>query len=150
MKALLQRVTEASVTVEGQVIGKIGHGLVILLGVAADDSEKDADYLVDKITNLRIFSDDESKFNLSAVNVKAEMLVISQFTLLADTQKGRRPSFTHAAPPDKAIPLYEYFTGRLKEAGFTVATGSFGAHMHVSLNNDGPVTIYIDSRDKLA
>jgi D-tyrosyl-tRNA(Tyr) deacylase len=150
MKALIQRVSQASVTVDSQVIGRIGQGLVILLGVAADDTEKDADYLADKIANLRIFSDAESKFNLSALDVKAEMLVVSQFTLLADTRKGRRPSFTQAAPPEKAIPLYEYFTGRLKESGFAVATGSFGTHMHVSLNNDGPVTIYIDSRDKLA
>ena len=149
MRALIQRVSQASVIVENRVIGKIGQGLVILLGVASDDSEKDADYLADKIANLRIFSDAESKFNLSAIHVQAEMLVISQFTLLADTLKGRRPSFTQAAPPEKAMPLYEYFTGRLRDQGFTVATGSFGAHMHVSLTNDGPVTIYLDSRDKL-
>jgi D-tyrosyl-tRNA(Tyr) deacylase len=149
MRALLQRVTDASVTIEGEITDRIGQGLVVLLGVAIDDREKDADYLADKIANLRIFSDADSKFNLSALDVKAEMLVISQFTLLADTKNGRRPSFTLAAPPDKAVSLYEYFVGKLKYYGFVVATGKFGAHMHISLNNDGPVTIYIDSRDKL-
>ena len=149
MRALLQRVSEASVKIEDRVIGRIGQGAVVLLGVAIYDTEKDADYLADKIANLRIFNDSESKFNLSALDVKAEILVVSQFTLLADTKKGRRPSFTMAAPPDSAVPLYEYFVGKLMEYGFTVATGKFGAHMHISLNNDGPVTIYMDSRDKL-
>jgi D-tyrosyl-tRNA(Tyr) deacylase len=149
MRALLQRVTEAYVTIEGEITGRIGQGLVVLLGIATDDAEKDADYLADKIANLRIFSDADSKFNLSAIDVKAEMLVISQFTLFADTKKGRRPSFSSAASPDKAVPLYEYFVGKLKDDGFVVATGKFGAHMYISLNNDGPVTIHIDSRDKL-
>ena len=108
MKALIQRVTGASVTVDGKVVGEIGAGLVVLLGVAAGDEEKDADYLVDKIVNMRIFSDAEGKFNLSALDIKAGLLVISQFTLLADTRKGRRPSFTLAAPPEKAESLYIY------------------------------------------
>jgi D-tyrosyl-tRNA(Tyr) deacylase len=149
MRALLQRVSGASVTIGSEITGRIGQGLVVLLGVATDDAEKDADYLADKIANLRIFNDADNKFNLSATDVRAEMLVVSQFTLFADTKKGRRPSFTSAAPPDKAVPLYEYFVGKLKCYGFVVATGKFGAHMHISLSNDGPVTIYMDSRDKL-
>ena len=150
MKALLQRVTEATVTVDGKELGGIGPGFVVLLGVAADDSEKDADYLADKIVNLRVFSDDESKFNLSALQVKAGLLVISQFTLLADTRKGRRPSFTSAALPDRAEALYNYFINKVSESGLKVETGSFGAHMLVKILNDGPVTIMLDSKDKLA
>ncbi len=150
MKALLQRVTASSVTVDSEVMGQIGQGFLILLGVAVDDSEKDADYLAEKIINLRIFSDDNSKFNLSALQIKAELLVISQFTLLADTRKGRRPSFTMAAPPEVAETLYKYFIGRLSETGLKVQTGIFGAHMLVSITNDGPVTIMLDSKDKLS
>ena len=150
MKALLQRVSSASVTVEGRVIGQIGQGFLILLGVAGDDSEKDADYLAEKVVNLRIFSDDNSKFNLSALQIRAGLLVISQFTLMADTGKGRRPSFTAAAPPEQAETLYRYFIRRISETGLNVETGIFGAHMLVSIVNDGPVTIMLDSKDKLA
>jgi D-tyrosyl-tRNA(Tyr) deacylase len=150
LKALLQRVTGAEVTVDGRVTGRIGQGFVILLGVGGDDGEKDADYLADKAVNLRVFSDDNSKFNLSALQIKAELLVISQFTLLADTSRGRRPSFTEAAPPEIAEELYNYFIGRVSETGLKVQTGVFGAHMLVSLVNDGPVTIMLDSKDKLA
>ncbi len=150
MKALLQRVTGAEVTVDGRVTGRIGQGFVILLGVGGDDGEKDADYLADKMVNLRVFSDDNSKFNLSALLIKAELLVISQFTLLADTSRGRRPSFTEAAPPEMAEKLYNYFIRRASETGLKVQTGVFGAHMLVNIVNDGPVTIMLDSKDKLA
>lgn len=150
MKALLQRVISAAVTVEGRVTGQIGQGFLILLGVAVDDSEKDADYLAEKVVNLRIFSDDNSKFNLSALQIGAGLLVISQFTLMADTRKGRRPSFTAAAPPELAETLYKYFVRRISETGLKVETGIFGAHMLVSIVNDGPVTIMLDSKDKLA
>jgi len=147
MKALLQRVAKSSVTVEGRPVGSIAGGLVVLLGVADGDCEKDAEYLADKIVNLRIFSDDRSKFNLSTLNVTGELLVISQFTLLADTRKGRRPGFSAAAPPEKAETLYNYFVKRLKQTGLKVETGEFGAHMMVEIANDGPVTIMLDSAD---
>jgi len=150
MRALLQRVIKSSVTVEGKVVGDIARGLVVLLGVADEDCENDAEYLADKIANLRIFSDDQSKFNLSILNVHGELLVISQFTLLADTRKGRRPSFTSAAPPEKAETLYNYFIMRLKQIGLKVETGEFGAHMVVEILNDGPVTIMLDSVDRAA
>jgi D-tyrosyl-tRNA(Tyr) deacylase len=149
LKALLQRVTGASVTVEGKVAGQIGPGFLILLGVAGDDSGKDADYLAEKIVNLRVFSDDNSKFNLSALQIKAGLLVISQFTLMADAGRGRRPSFSLAAPPGMAETLYNYFIRRVCETGLKVQTGVFGAHMLVSLVNDGPVTIMLDSKDRL-
>jgi D-tyrosyl-tRNA(Tyr) deacylase len=149
LKALLQRVTSAAVSVDGKVAGQIGQGFLILLGVAGDDSEKDADYLTEKVVNLRVFSDDNSKFNLSALQVSAGLLVISQFTLMADVRKGRRPSFTLAAPPDMAETLYNYFVRRISETGLNVQTGIFGAHMLVSIVNDGPVTIMLDSKDKL-
>jgi len=149
LKALLQRVTGAAVTVDDKVAGQIRQGFLILLGVAGDDSEKDADYLVEKVVNLRVFSDDNSKFNLSALQVGAGLLVISQFTLMADVRKGRRPSFTLAAPPDMAEKLYNYFVRRISETGLKVQTGIFGAHMLVSIVNDGPVTIMLDSKDKL-
>ncbi len=147
MKALLQRVKEASVSVGGEVVGRISRGMVVLVGIAAGDEESDADYLVEKIINLRIFSDDDNKFNLSLLQVKGELLVISQFTLLADARKGRRPSFTDAATPDVAKGYYEYFVKRLKESGLKVATGIFAAHMLVNILNDGPVTIMLDSRE---
>jgi D-aminoacyl-tRNA deacylase len=149
LKALLQRVTGATVTVDSKTTGQIGPGFLVLLGVAGDDSEKDADYLADKVVNLRVFSDDNSKFNLSALQVGAGLLLISQFTLMADARKGRRPSFTMAAPPDMAEKLYNYFVMRILETGLKVQTGIFGAHMLVSLINDGPVTIMLDSKDKL-
>ena len=149
MKALLQRVTKASVTVEGRRVGDIAQGLVVLLGVADEDCEKDAEYLADKIANIRIFGDDHSKFNLSTMNVSGEVLVISQFTLLSDTKKGRRPSFTLAAPPEKAQALYNYFVMRLKQTGLKVETGEFGAHMMVAIFNDGHVTIMLDSAGRV-
>ena len=148
MKALLQRVAKSSVTVEGRPVGGIAGGLVVLLGVADGDCEKDAEYLADKIVNLRIFSDDRSKFNLSTLNVTGELLVISQFTLLADTRKGRRPGFSAAASPEKAETLYNYFVQRLRQTDLKVETGEFGAHMVVEISNDGPVTIMLDSAER--
>lgn len=148
MKALLQRVTEASVTVDHEVVGKIGRGLVILLGVANGDTEKEARYLAGKIANLRIFADREGKFNLSALDVHAELLIVSQFTLLADTRKGRRPSFIDAAPPKQADRLVDYFVQQAKATGLKVATGRFQTFMHVEIHNDGPVTIMLDSEEK--
>jgi D-aminoacyl-tRNA deacylase len=149
VKALIQRVTGASVSVDGRITGEIKQGLVALLGVGSDDSERDADYLADKIVNLRVFSDDDGKFNLSLLQVGGGLLVISQFTLMADTSHGRRPSFTGAALPEKARQLYEYYINKVKESGVTVATGIFAAHMRVQIVNDGPVTIMLDSKDKL-
>jgi D-tyrosyl-tRNA(Tyr) deacylase len=149
LKALVQRVTRASVTVNGEIIGKISHGLVVLLGVARGDTEKDAVYLAEKIANLRIFSDDASKFNLSALDTGAEILIISQFTLLADTRKGRRPSFETAAPPEQAEALVDFFVDRIRSAGLKAETGRFQQHMLVEIHNDGPVTIALDSRDKI-
>lgn len=148
MKALLQRVVKSSVSVDGQVTGSIAAGLLVLLGVADTDGEKDAEYLADKIPNLRIFSDEGSKFNLSALQVNGELLVISQFTLLADTRKGRRPSFSSAALPQKAETLYQYFIARLRQTGLKVETGKFAAHMVVEILNDGPVTVMLDSADR--
>jgi D-tyrosyl-tRNA(Tyr) deacylase len=148
MKALLQRVTSASVTIDGEVVGSIGRGLVVFVGVAEGDSPKDADYLVQKLVNLRIFADEAEKFNLSALDIKAELLLVSQFTLLADTRKGRRPSFTEAAPPPWAEELFEHFVSEARASGLKVATGRFQQYMQVEIHNDGPVTILLDSRDK--
>ena len=148
MKALLQRVTEASVTVAGEMTGRIDRGLVVLLGVASGDTEKDAQYLAEKTVNLRIFSDEAGKFNLSALDIRGELLIISQFTLIADARKGRRPSFVEAAPPDQAKDLFDYFVERTRAQGLIVATGQFQQHMHVEIHNDGPVTIMLDSKDK--
>ncbi|MCX6011359.1 MAG: D-aminoacyl-tRNA deacylase [Chloroflexi bacterium] len=148
MKALLQRVTSASVTIDGEVVGSIGRGLVVFVGVADGDSPKDADYLAQKLVNLRIFADAAERFNLSALNIKAELLLVSQFTLLADTRKGRRPSFTEAAPPPRAEALFEHFVDEAKASGLKVATGRFQQYMQVEIHNDGPVTIMLDSRDK--
>ena len=150
MKALLQRVSKASVTVDQEIIGKIGNGLVILLGVAGGDTEKDARYLADKIVGLRVFGDKEGKFNLSASEVGGELLAVSQFTLLADTKKGRRPSFSDAAHPNEAEALFDKFVFLLKKSGLKVETGRFQAHMIVDIVNDGPVTIMMDSREKFA
>jgi len=149
MKVLLQRVTAASVTVEGEVVGKIGHGLVIFIGVAVDDTLEDIQYLVNKIPQLRIFDDAEGKFNLSALDVRGELLLVSQFTLLAATRKGRRPGFTDAAPPDIAENLFNQFVEQTRTTGLKVETGRFQTHMHVTIENDGPVTIFIDSRERL-
>lgn len=148
MRAILQRVKSGGVKAEGKN-EKISEGFVILLGVACDDSKADADYLAEKISSLRIFSDANDKFNYSVIDIKGEALVISQFTLFADTLKGRRPDFTKAARPGKAVPLYEYFCSRLEAAGVPVKTGVFGASMQVEIHNNGPVTIFIDSRQKI-
>jgi len=145
MRAVLQRVSSGNVTVEGHVTGQIGAGLVVLLGVGANDTAAEVELLVNKIANLRIFADAEGKFNLSALDVRAEMLVVSQFTLFADCRKGRRPSFTDAARPELAVPLYETFVERLRAMGFKVETGVFQADMLVEIRNTGPVTIWLDT-----
>ena len=149
MKALLQRVNTASVTVGEKVVGNIGHGLVVFIGVANDDTREDIQYLANKIPQLRIFDDAEGKFNLSALDVKGELLLVSQFTLLAGTRKGRRPGFTDAAPPDIAENLFNQFVEQSQATGLKVETGRFQTHMHVVIDNDGPVTIFIDSRERL-
>jgi len=149
VKALLQRVTGASVSVGGEVVGRIGRGLVVFVGVASGDTEKDVSYLVQKTVNLRIFSDEAGKFNLSALDIKGELLLVSQFTLLADTRKGRRPSFVEAAPPAPAEQLFEQFVEQAGAAGLKVETGRFQQYMQVEIHNDGPVTILLDSREKL-
>lgn len=148
MRALVQRVTRASVSVGGQAVGSIGQGLVVLLGVADGDTEKDADYLAQKTVNLRIFSYQEGKFNLSALEIHGELLVVSQFTLLADTRKGRRPSFIEAAPPERARELCHRFVEQAGGTGLRVATCKFQEHMLVEIHNDGPVTIMLDNREK--
>jgi D-tyrosyl-tRNA(Tyr) deacylase len=134
--------------VEGEEVGRIGQGLVVLIGVADGDTEKDAQYLMNKIVNLRIFADMQQKFNLSALDIQGELLLISQFTLLADTRRGRRPDFVCAARPEKAEELFNYAVGLAKDSGLKVATGRFQQHMQVEIHNDGPVTIMLDSRDK--
>ena len=148
MKALLQRVTRASVSIDDEEVGRIGQGLVVFLGVAGGDREKDAQYLAQKIVNLRIFADEEGKFNLSALDINAELLLVSQFTLLANTKKGRRPSFTEAAAPAQAEELFQYFVEQTRATGLKVATGRFQAYMQVEIHNDGPVTIMLDSSEK--
>lgn len=146
MRAVLQRVTRACVRVEGETIGDIGPGLVVLLGVARDDKETDALYLVEKILNLRVFEDAEGRMNLSLEESGGALLVVSQFTLYGDVRKGRRPSWFDAAPPELARPLYELFVAEARARGARVETGSFQAMMEVELVNDGPVTILLDSR----
>ncbi len=146
MRAVVQRVSRAEVRVEGRVTGAIGKGLAVLLGVAREDGESDADLLADKVANLRIFEDDAGKMNLAVSELSRAVLVVSQFTLLGDARKGNRPSFVDAAAPDAANALYERFAARLREKGLAVATGVFRAHMDVELVNDGPVTILLDSR----
>jgi len=141
-------VSRASVSIKGQDVARIQQGIVVLLGVAAGDSETDARYLADKIANLRILPDEADKFNLSALDTAGEVLVVSQFTLLADTRKGRRPSFINAAPPEDAEPLIETFVRFLRDAGLRVDTGRFQQHMLVEIHNDGPVTIVIDSDER--
>ena len=145
MRAVVQRVSHASVTVEGQVAGEIRAGLLILLGVGRVDNPESAAYLAEKISNLRIFADDAGKMNRSLLDTGGAALVVSQFTLYADTRGGRRPSYIQAAPPEEAVRLYEEFVRLLRAAGVTVATGVFQAHMQVELVNDGPVTILLDS-----
>jgi len=146
MKAVIQRVKQSSVSVNHHIIGEIGKGLLVLLGVAKEDSDKDADFLADKIVNLRIFEDENNKMNRSLIDTGGEMLVVSQFTLFGDCRKGRRPSFTEAAEPDKANALYEYFIRQVKQKGIRVQTGQFRAMMDVALINDGPVTLIVESR----
>lgn len=146
MRAVVQRVTDGDVSVEGRITGSIGKGFVVLLGVEEGDSRQDADYIADKITGLRVFEDSEGKMNLSIEDVGGELLSVSQFTLLADARKGKRPSFVRAARPETAKPLYEYFNERVRSRGIKVAEGVFQAEMLVRINNDGPVTILLDSK----
>jgi D-tyrosyl-tRNA(Tyr) deacylase len=148
MKVVIQRVSEASVEIENRIVGSISRGMMILLGISKADNEQDADYLVNKIISLRIFEDDDGKMNLSLGEVNGQLLVVSQFTLYANTRKGRRPSFIDAALPEQAIPLYEYFIKQLKEQGISVEEGRFGAMMVVRIANEGPVTIIIDSAER--
>ena len=150
MRAVVQRVSEASVRVETDVVGRIGRGLLVLLGVATTDTEKDADYLSEKLVHLRIFEDADGKLNRSLLEVGGGMLVVSQFTLLGDCRKGRRPSFAGAAEPGHAARLYEHFTRRTAQQGVPVQTGRFQALMAVSLVNDGPVTLILDSPKHVA
>lgn len=147
MKAVVQRVKHAQVTVDGDTIGKIGPGLMVLLGVQEGDDEKAADYLVDKITHLRIFEDENGKMNKGLKDAGGELLVVSQFTLMGDCRKGRRPSFTQAAPPQEADALYQYFVAQAQKTGIHVETGKFQAEMEVTLNNHGPVTLILDTRN---
>ena len=149
MKALLQRVTGASVSVAGEVVGRIGQGLVIFVGVANGDTEADAQYLAQRAVNLRIFPDEGGKFNLSVLEVNGELLVVSQFTLLADTRKGRRPNFIEAAPPAQAEELFGKFVDAAQASGLKVETGRFQQYMRVEIHNDGPVTILLDSKGKI-
>lgn len=148
MRVVIQRSKKAEVAIEGMVVGAISKGLVLLVGINEEDTQEDVDYLVGKITKMRIFEDENEKMNLAITDVAGEILSISQFTLFADTKKGNRPSFIKSARPEQAIPLYEAFNQGLKDMGISVATGEFGADMQVSLINDGPVTIIIDSRDR--
>ena len=145
MRAVIQRVSHARVSVDGECIGRIGHGLAVLLGIRTDDTRAEADYLSQKIIGLRIFSDQDGKFNHSLRDVDGELLVVSQFTLYGDARKGRRPSFVQAAPPQQAEHLYEYFLEATARHGVSVAHGVFGAYMQVHLVNDGPVTLLLDS-----
>ena len=147
MRAVVQRVKQSSVKAGNEIVGQIGRGLLVLLGVAKDDTAKDADYLVNKIINLRIFEDQDGKMNRSLLETGGELLAVSQFTLLADCRKGRRPSFVEAAQPQKAIDLYTKFVDLVREKGVKVQTGRFRAMMEVALINDGPVTIIIESRN---
>jgi D-tyrosyl-tRNA(Tyr) deacylase len=145
MKTVIQRVSEAKVTVNNKTVGIIERGILVLLGVEQGDTAREADWLVDKIINLRIFEDQAGKMNLSLLDIKGELLVVSQFTLAGDCRKGRRPSFTTAAPPEEADRLYQYFVGKVWEQGIPVQTGIFQADMKVSLVNDGPVTFILET-----
>ncbi|MBI5583866.1 MAG: D-tyrosyl-tRNA(Tyr) deacylase [Deltaproteobacteria bacterium] len=145
MRLVVQRVKQASVRVQQETVGEIGPGLLIFLGVGQDDTEEDVGYLVEKVLHLRIFADDQGRFNLSVMDLHGSLLIVSQFTLWGDCRKGRRPSFSHCAPPEKAGPLYELFIQKIKAAGLPVAGGRFQEMMEVSLINDGPVTLLLDS-----
>ncbi|MEM9553162.1 MAG: D-aminoacyl-tRNA deacylase [Acidobacteriota bacterium] len=147
MRSILQRVSKASVTVDGEIVGEIGAGLLVLVGAEVGDAEAEAEATAEKLAVLRIFEDDDGKMNRSAEDVGAEFLVVSQFTLGASLRKGRRPSFNHAAPPPVAEPLVEHVIAALRRRGFRVAEGRFGAMMEVALVNDGPVTFVLDARD---
>ena len=149
MKAVIQRVSNASVIVDEKIVGEISDGLLLLIGIDEEDENADADWLVQKILNLRIFGDEDGKLNLSVLDISGEILCISQFTLIADYKKGNRPSFIKAAKPDKAIPLFEYFKTEISKSNLKTESGIFGADMKVSLLNDGPVTIVMDSKTKL-
>lgn len=146
MRGVVQRVKRAHVSVDNNIIGDIKHGILLLLGVEDTDNEKDLEYMCDKVPNLRIFEDEDGKMNKSLLDVNGSLLVISQFTLLGDARKGRRPSFTQAAVPAKAIPMYETFINKMKEKNINTQAGEFGADMQVELVNDGPVTILLDSK----
>ena len=148
MRVVIQRVSEASVKVDGKIAGEIKKGLMLLIGIDEQDEKTDADWLIQKIINLRIFSDSDGKMNLSVKDIFGEILCISQFTLVADYKKGNRPSFIKAAKPDKAIPLFDYFKEEISKSGLKTESGIFGADMKVSLLNDGPVTILMDSKTK--
>ncbi len=149
MRVVLQRVKKASVRVEEEVVGKINEGLLVFLGVHSDDNMKELEWMVNKIANLRIFEDEDGKMNKSVTDIKGELLIVSQFTLYGECEKGRRPGFSSAARPEKAVPMYEEFIRQCKELGFHVETGEFGADMKVELLNDGPVTLIIDSPERL-
>lgn len=149
MRVVIQRVSEASVKVDNQIVGEIGKGLMLLIGVDESDENSDADWLVKKILDVRVFSDQEGKMNHSVKDINGEILCISQFTLISDYKKGNRPSYIKAARPDKAIPLFEYFKDEMKKSGLKTESGIFGADMKVSLINDGPVTLVFDSKTKL-
>ena len=149
MKAVIQRVSEANVKVEGKIEGKISTGLLLLIGIDEEDEKADVEWLTQKILNLRIFGDEEGKLNLSVVDISGEILCISQFTLIADYKKGNRPSFIKAAKPAKAIPLFEYFKTEIAKSNLKIESGIFGADMKVSILNDGPVTIVMDSKTKI-
>lgn len=148
MRIVIQRVSKASVAVDEEVVGQIGRGFMVLVGVEEADSQEDVDYLVRKTANMRIFEDEEGKMNISLKDIGGQILSISQFTLHANTKKGNRPSFVDAARPDHSLPLYEAYNEGLRQEGLTVETGEFGADMQISLINDGPVTIIIDSKDR--
>lgn len=148
MKAVIQRVSEANVKVDGNIVGEISKGLLLLIGIDEEDEKNDADWLVQKILSLRIFGDDEGKLNRSVMDISGGILCISQFTLIADYKKGNRPSFIKAAKPEKAIPLFDYFKTEISKSGLKTESGIFGADMKVSLLNDGPVTIVMDSKTK--
>lgn len=148
MKALLQRVTQAKVEVDNKIVGEIGPGFLVLLGVGQNDTNTDIDYLVNKIISLRVFADENGKFNLSIKDINGSLLIVSQFTLFADTNKGNRPGFTMAAPPEIAENLYNIFIDKCKQTSLNTQTGQFAAHMQISLVNDGPVTILIDTKER--